>query len=180
MILESHTIWFTLSESENPPNPLMDINTQQHRRNCELVFVSWVIADLWTHYPELLLAILLSFLPWTGTPQRCLDQSSLVCGHLLPPLLIVRHLMFFRFHLHVIRGLGSHTHIQTQVTQAHTCTHTCARHKDTNREEMFQYMKDQWFIQKYSDFVFLIGKSPFWSSNVNSTEVQLPRKSVQA
>ena len=125
-----------LADSANPPTPLMDTNT--HNSTAEIVSLSLspeVIADLWTHYPELSLAILCSFLPWTGAPQRCLDQSPLVCGYLLHPLLVVRHLMFFCFHLHVIWGLGSCTHIQPQVTQAHTCTHTCARHRDTNREQ---------------------------------------------
>ena len=178
MILEAHSTWFMLADSANPPTPLMDTNT--HNSTAEIVSLSLspeVIADLWTHYPELSLAILCSFLSWTGAPQRCMDLSPLVCRCLLPPLLIARPLMFFCLHLLVSRGLGLWTHTQTQVTQTHTCTHACARHRDKQGRNV-SVPEEPVIHMKYSDFIFLIGKSPFWSSYVKYTEFQVPWKSV--
>ena len=139
----------------------MDTNT--HNSTVEIISLSLtpeVIADLWTHYPELSQAILCSLLSWTGAPQRFEDQSPLVCRRLLPPLLIVRHLMFFRLHLRVSRELGSCTHMQTQVRQAQTCTHACARHRDTNRTNV-SVPEEPVVHTKYSHFIILIGRSPF-------------------
>ena len=111
MILESNTTWFMLYDSANRPSLLMDTNT--HNSTAEIVSLSLsseVIADLWTHYPELSQAILCSFLSWQGHCRDARTSLPLVCGRLFPPLLVVRHLMFFRLHLHVSRGLGSWTH----------------------------------------------------------------------
>ena len=65
-------------------------------------------------------------------------------------------------------------HPQTQVIQTHACTCTCARHRDRNiTENMFQYPKNQWFNRNIEISIFLIGNSPFWSSNVKYREAQL-------
>ena len=156
MILEPHTTWCTLGDSANPPNPLMDKNT--YKSTAEIVSLSLspeVIADLWTHYPELSLAILCSFLSWTGALQRCVDQSPLVCGCLLPPLLVVRHLMVFHLHLHVSRGLGPCTHTHKHRWQKHIPVHTHMQGTGTQTEEMCQYLKNQWFIRNTVIWHFL-------------------------
>ena len=160
-----------LSESATPPNLLMDTNT--HNSTAEFVSLPLspeVIADLWTHYPELSLAILCSFLSWTRALQRCVDQSPLVCGRLLSPL-FVRHLMFFRLHLLCQQGAGPmHTHANTGNISTHLYTRMCKAqgHKQGTNVSV---LEEPVVHMKYSDFIFLIGKYPFWSSNVKYTEL---------
>ena len=154
-------------------------HTQHHSRNCEPVLVFWGNCRFVDSLPRVVTGHPLLFLVLTAALQRCEDQSPLVCGRLFPPLFVVRHLMFFRLHLHVSRGLGSCTHMQAQVTQAHTCTQRMCKAQGHKRNKCVSTWrtsgsyKIQWFL-------ISIGKSPFWSSNVKYTEVQLPWKSVQA
>ena len=65
----------------------------------------------------------------------------------------------------------THTYTHTHATQAHTCKGqgTCG-----------STWRTTFFIQNIEISIFLIGKSPFWSSNVNYTKVQRPWRSISA
>ena len=130
-----------------PSNPSYGYkHTHQHSRDCEFVFVSWgncrfvdSLPRVVTGHPLLILVLDRGTTEMHGPVSPSLWMSPASSTH-------CRHLMFFCLHIRVSRGLGTWTHTQTQMTQTHTCTHACARHRDTNTEEMCQYLKNQWFI----------------------------------
>lgn len=96
VVLKPHTTWSTLGDTWNPLFLLNNTNSQNNTAAIVSLFTSlFVITGVWTHCQGLSLAILPSLLSWAWAPQRWVDHSPLVCGCLLPPLLVVPCLMLF-------------------------------------------------------------------------------------
>ena len=175
VILKPHTTWSTLGDSSNPLALLNNTNTQNNTAEIVSLFMSlYVIAHLWIHCQELSLAILPSLLSWTWALQRWVDQSPLVCGGLVPPLLVVPCLMFFHPQ-HCIWSEIEPCTIHKHRWHKHTPVPTYMRgtQTETTGDHMYQYLKNQWFTWNIETSIFHIGNSSFWSSNVKYREVHL-------
>ena len=117
-------------------------------------------ADLQSHCPELSPLILSSFLSWTGASQRCMDQSPLVCEHLLP-LLVAPYLRTISSSHEIISPsslclqwagpMHAHTHTHTHTHTQHK--HTRVRDRDTNANRGHLAVHEEPLIHtKYRDF----------------------------
>ena len=122
--------------------------------------------NLWTHCPGLLLAILSSFLSWTGPPQRCMDKSPALCWCLVS-LRLAPYFAVCNIHLCQL-WYDTHSHRKTQKRgqNAHVGRHTNVqgmwKHEQKGNIDL-SVAEEPVLLMKYRDFHFLIEKSPFWT-----------------
>ena len=168
-------IYFLWVTPQTPHHCLL-IQTHNTAETVSLFMPLDVTADLQSHCSVLSPVILSSFLSWTRASKRCMDKFPLVCEPLVPPLLVAPHLMFCHLHLWVCSGKDPCTHTHTQT--CNTSTPMLGTGTQMQTGNMWQYTKNHWFIHNIEISIFLIGKSTFWSSNVNYTKVQIPWRSI--
>ena len=182
VVWNPHITWFISSGwvSKTPHHHCLLIQTQ-HSRNCELGYASWCncrfaesLARAVTCQPFLIPVLDRGITEMHGPVSPSLwtpCASSSCCS---TSGLSHHHMRWCHLHLCVCSGQDPCTH--RHVTQAHTCKgqgHECKRNT-------WQYMKNTFLIQNIEISIFLIGKSPFWSSNMNYTKVQLLWRSISA
>ena len=180
VVLNPHITYdlFPLGDSSNPAPLLTDTNTQ-HSRNCELVYASWCncrfaesLFSVITCHPFLIPVLDKGIKEMHGqvspslwTPRA--SSSGCSTSHVLSPSSLS---------LQWEGPMHTHTHTQT----CNTSTPMLGTGTQMQTGNMWQYTKNHWFIQNIEISIFLIGKSTFWSSNVNYTKVQIPWRSISA